>query len=149
MSIRRLGFAFVACLSLAACTLMHPRVERSAQKLECDATRDCTVVVTVSCERFYGCAMSVDYDLVLVLGRDKPTDLHWQLRGDTTAEFASNGIALDSSEFECRRDAPDRFSCRDRHSSFGAFKYTINVTVKDSTFGARGVPSLDPWIVNN
>jgi hypothetical protein len=57
---------------------------------------------------------------------------------------------LDSGEFQCS-PKPERkeFACSDKHTDFGVFKYRINVTVPESVFGPRGVPSLDPWIVNN
>jgi hypothetical protein len=69
--------------------------------------------------------------------------------GERQAEFAENGIVLDNSSFECRPEGKDTWLCRDKHPDFGVFKYGINLTVKDSPFGPRGVQSLDPWIVNH
>jgi hypothetical protein len=149
MAARIATFAFIGCLLLAGCSVMQPRVERAAKRLDCDGSRDCTVVVTVTCARFYGCDMAVDYDMVAVSGRGGSTDIRWVLRGEPCVEFAAYGIALDSSDFECRPEGNDNFACTDKHAGFGIFKYAINVTVKDSAFGPRGVPSLDPWIVNN
>ena len=45
-------------------------------------------------------------------------------------------------------EGKDKFVCKDAHPDFGIFKYSVNVTVKDSLFGPRGVQSLDPWVVN-
>jgi hypothetical protein len=148
---KRLWTIVVVCALLTGCAAMHPRTERAAQQQRCEGGGACTVVVKVDCERFYGCELSVDYDLVLVNGRGKGTDIVWRLSGETGARFTSNGIVVDSSEFErCapRADARE-YVCRDRHSDFGIFKYRVNVTVPKSLFGPRGVPSLDPWIVND
>jgi len=149
MAMRNGRLALIACLLLAGCSVLQPRVEKAAKRLDCDGSKDCTVVVTVTCVRFYGCDLAVDYDLVLVSGRDRRTDVRWVLRGEPAAEFASNGIVLDSSDFECRPEGKDKFACTDKHPGFGVFKYAVNVTVRDSAFGPRGVPSLDPWIVND
>ena len=140
--------ALIACVMLGGCMLMQPRVEKTARKLDCDGSKDCTVVVTVSCTRFHACDLSVDYDLILVLGRNKQVDIHWTLEGEKGVEFAANGIVIESSVFDCKAEGKDKFSCKDKHPDFGVFKYSINVTVKDSVFGPRGVPSLDPWVVN-
>jgi hypothetical protein len=141
--------ALIACVLLAGCTALNPRVERAAKKLDCDGSKDCTVVVTVNCLRYFECDMSVDYDLILVLGRNKQVDIHWKLEGEKGAEFANNGIVIENSVFECKAEGKDKYSCKDKHPDFGVFKYAINVTVKDSLFGPRGVQSLDPWVVNH
>lgn len=147
---KRLASIMVVCSLVAGCAAMHPRPPREAKQQRCEGGGACTVEVKVECERFYGCDVSVDYDLILVTDRGKPTDIVWRLAGDTGARFATNGVVIDSSEFECgpRGDARE-FACTDKHSDFGVFKYRINVTVPQSLFGPRGVPSLDPWIVNN
>jgi hypothetical protein len=128
---------------------MQPRVERVAKKLDCDGSKECAITVTVTCERFFGCDTSVDHDLILVLGRNRPVDIRWKLEGEKGAEFASNGIVVENSVFDCKPEGRDRFSCTDKHPDFGVYKYAINVTVKDGVFGPRGVQSLDPWIINN
>lgn len=138
-----------ACTLLAACAEMHPRPERQSKQATCESGSACVVNVNVACEHFYGCELSVDYDLVLVEGPGKSTEIIWRLTGGAGARFATNGIVLDSSEFECGARAEMReFACADKHSDFGIFKYRVNVTVPKSLFGPRGVPSLDPWIVN-
>lgn len=139
----------VGCSLLTACAAMHPRTERESKQLTCEGGGACAIEVRVDCDRFYGCALSVDYDLVLVEDRGKGTDIVWRLAGDAGARFARNGIAIDSSEFECAPRSDREFACTDKHSDFGVFKYRVNVTAPESAFGPRGVPSLDPWIVNH
>ena len=141
---------WLAACALAGCAGMYPRVESTPRLLACDGATPCVVPVTVSCARFYGCRLSVDDEVVLVKGRGKPVDIVWRLVGDTPSQFPSNGIVLDNDAFQCRaRPETREFACTDRHADFGVFKYRINVTVAESPFGPRGVPSLDPWIVNN
>ena len=149
MSIRTtLMLVLVASLA-ASCAVIQPRVERTARKLECDGSQECTVVVRVVCPRYFQCDLSVDYDVVVVLGRNRQVDINWKLVGERQVEFANNGIVLDNAAFECRAEGRDGYVCRDKHPDFGVFKYGINVTVKDGVFGPRGVQSLDPWIVNH
>jgi hypothetical protein len=139
----------VACVLVAGCAAMHPRTEREARQKTCEGSGECVVRVRVDCDRFYGCELSVDYDLVVVEGAGKRTDIVWRLTGDSGARFATNGIVVPSSDFECAARAETReFACSDKHPEFGVFKYRVNVTVPSSLFGPRGVPSLDPWIVN-
>jgi hypothetical protein len=139
----------VACALVAGCAAMHPRPPREAKQQQCEGGGACRVEVRVECERFYGCELFVDYDLVLVNDRNKRTEIVWRLTGDAGARFASNGVVIDSSEFECGPRGDGReFACTDKHSDFGVFKYRVNVTLPQSPFGPRGVPSLDPWIVN-
>lgn len=139
----------IACVLLAGCAAMHPRVERTASMQSCESGKACVIGVNVECTRFYGCALSVDYDLVLVETRGQRTEIVWHLTGEPGARFATNGIVLDSSEFECaERPETREFMCVDKHADFGVFKYRINVTVPQGPFGPRGVPSLDPWVVN-
>ena len=150
MLTRFIPLAVAACALVAGCTTMHPRVERVAKKLDCDGSKECTVTVTVNCLHYLGCDLSVDYDLVFVAGKNKQTDIRWKLVGEKGVEFAANGIAFDSSVFQCspESEGKDKFVCKDAHPDFGIFKYSVNVTVKDSLFGPRGVQSLDPWVVN-
>ncbi len=150
MSVRIAWVAASACALVAGCASMRPPVATQARQLDCDAGKACTVVVDVSCTRFHGCRLAVDYDLVLVKGRGRNVDITWQLSGEPGAEFAANGVVLDNAQFECKPKAEKRqFGCSDKHSDFGVFKYSINVTLPGSAFGPRGVPSLDPWIVND
>jgi hypothetical protein len=146
---KALASIVVACTLVAGCAGMHPRPPREAKLQHCQGSAACAVEVKVECERFFGCDLDVDYDLVLVEERGKRVDIVWRLSGDTGARFPASGVVLDSTEFECGPRADGReFACTDKHSDFGVFKYRINVTVPQSLFGPRGVPSLDPWIVN-
>ena len=149
MSMRTWCSGLIVCLLLTGCAFMQPRVQKAAKKLDCDGSAECVVAVNVDCTRYFECDLSVDYDVIVVLGRNRPVDIRWTLTGEGRAEFATNGIAIDNSAFECRAEGNNRFACRDKHPDFGVFKYAINVTVKDSPFGPRGVQSLDPWIVNH
>ena len=147
---KALALPIAASVLVAGCAAMYPRVESSPRLLTCDGSTPCVVPVGVACSRFYGCRLHVDDEVVLVLGRGKPVDIVWRLTGDTPAAFAANGIVLDHSDFRCaERKETREFACTDSHGDFGVFKYRINVTVPASLFGPRGVPSLDPWIVNN
>lgn len=147
---KALWSCLLACTLLAACAEMHPRPEHESRQQTCEGGGACVVNVTVTCERFHACGLSVDYDLVLVRGRGKSTDITWRLTGETGAQFAGNGIVVESSQFKCAGRAEGReFTCTDAHPEFGIFKYRVNVTVPKSLFGPRGVPSLDPWIVND
>jgi hypothetical protein len=147
---KALGFSVIACVLLAGCAAMYPRMEKPAKMQECDSGNACVIAVNVACTRFYGCKLSVDYDLILVKDRGHRTNIVWRLTGETAARFPTDGIVLGSSEFECAPKPESReFTCTDKHADFGVFKYRINVTVPDSPFGARGAPSLDPWVVNN
>jgi hypothetical protein len=138
----------VACALAAGCASMHPRIERTAKRLDCDGGKECAVPVNVACTLFYGCDLWVDYDVVVVNTRGSKTEIVWRLAGDAGATFAANGIVLEDTEFECKARSDREFACTDKHADFGVFKYRVNVSVRDGPFGPRGVPSLDPWIVN-
>ena len=139
----------VACALLAGCAAMHPRVEKTAKMQSCASGNACEIAVNVACTHFYGCELSVDYDLVLVEERGQRTTIVWHLTGEPGARFGTNGIVLDSAEFECAGEPESKaFRCVDKHADFGVFKYRVNVTLPQSAFGPRGVPSLDPWVVN-
>jgi len=145
----RTAFLALIVLLVAGCSFVHPRAERASKKLDCDGNSACAVVVTATCSYFYGCELSAEYDLVLVLSpRGKPLEIRWQLAGEAGAEFSSDGIGFDSSVFSCKPEGRRTFVCADTNPEFGVFKYTVNVTVRDSALGPRGVQSLDPWVVN-
>lgn len=146
---RALRLTIAAGLLVCGCAPLSPREPHASKQLDCDGAKACTVAVDVACSHFYGCELKVDYDLILVRGRGKSVDIDWVLTGEPGAEFAGNGIVLDDTQFKCRPKEKKGYVCSDSHSDFGVFKYTINVTVPSSAFGPRGVPSLDPWIVNN
>ena len=151
MLTRFIPLAIAACALVAGCTTMHPRVERS-----CEKTR---------LRRQQGVHGDRHRELPALpglrrVGRLRPRVRRRQEQADRTfagsssakraCEFAANGIAFDSSVFQCspESEGKDKFVCKDAHPDFGIFKYSVNVTVKDSLFGPRGVQSLDPWVVN-
>jgi len=147
---KALWSSVIACALLTGCAALYPRTETVSKQRTCDGGDACVIAVNVACARFYGCELSVDYDLVLVKGRGKSTNIVWRLTGDAGASFPSNGIVLDHSEFQCSaKPETKEFACADKHADFGVFKYRINVVVPQGVFGPRGVPSLDPWIVND
>lgn len=149
MSTRWLWSAVLSCALLAGCAPMQPRDDKMSQKTDCDGSKACTVTVAVSCNWFQRCTASVDYDIVVVAEK-KTIDIDWQLAADPGFEFAANGIVLDNRDFDCKPQGKGKvkFKCTDTNSGFGVFKYTVNITAPGSAFGPRGVPSLDPWVVN-
>ncbi|HKU84896.1 MAG TPA: hypothetical protein VJV77_01005 [Casimicrobiaceae bacterium] len=148
MSMRALGGALLACLFVTGCATMEPRVQRAGNKLDCDGSRECAVTVNVDCKRYFTCDVWVDYDMVAVVNENRAQDIRWKLVGEPNAEFTSDGISFRNSAFDCNPEGKQAFVCRDSHPGFGVFKYTVNVTLKDSPFGPRGVQSLDRWVAN-
>jgi hypothetical protein len=122
MSMRALCGALLACLLATGCATMEPRVQRASNKL--------------------------DYDRVAVLGENRAQEIRWKLVGEPNAEFTSDGVSFRNSAFDCRPEGKQAFVCRDTHPGFGVFKYTVNVTLKESPFGPRGIQSLDRWVAN-
>lgn len=145
---RALPGALLVCLIATGCASMEPRVQRAGSKLDCDGSRECTVTVNVDCKRYFACDVWVDHDIVAVLGDSRAQDIRWNLAGEPNAEFTSDGISFRNSAFDCRSEGKQAIVCRDAHPGFGAFRYTVNVTLKESPFGPRGVQSLDRWVVN-
>lgn len=149
MSMRAWCPGLAACLLLTGCALIQPRVQKPAGKIDCDGKGDCKVLVKVDCSRYFSCDLYVQYDLILVATpHNQSLDIRWELEGEENAEFADNGIVVGNSAFDCKPAGKKKFMCTDKHPEFGVFKYAINVTIKESPFGPRGVQSLDPWIVN-
>ena len=148
MSMRALCGALLTCLLAAGCTSMEPRAQRVGNKLDCDGSRECAVTVNVDCKRYFACDVWIDSDTIVVLGENRAQEIRWKLVGEPNAEFTSDGISFRNSAFDCKPDEKQAFVCRDAHPGFGVFRYTVNVTVKESPFGPRGVQSLDRWLVN-
>ena len=148
MSMRALWGALLACLLATGCASMEPRVQRVGSMLDCDGSRECAVTVNVDCKRYFACDVWVDHDLVAIRGENRAQDVRWNLVGEPNAEFTSDGISFHNSAFACRLEGKQAFVCRDAHPGFGIFRYTVNVKVKESPFGPRGVQSLDRWVVN-
>ena len=140
MSARTSCIAIAACFVLLGCA-SAPGI-RQQSKITCDGSAKCEVKVMVDCSSA-GCQVSVDHDLVVVIDK-KQLDIAWLLPNGSEYTFPENGVAfVDSKDFECKADGKLKFVCKDKHSKFGAWKYTINVT------GPRTVPPLDPWVIND
>jgi hypothetical protein len=73
----------------------------------------------------------------------KKIDVYWTLV-NTKYKFASNGIVIANGDDElagCKsKDDGVTFFCKNNHTKFGAYKYSINVT---------GANPLDPWVIND
>jgi hypothetical protein len=71
----------------------------------------------------------------------------WQLPRGGSFRFPENGIVIDGAQEEIVRCAPRaeglEFSCLNRHTRPGKYKYTIRVLD-----GSKPLAPLDPYIVN-
>ena len=76
---------------------------------DCDGSNDCTVTVTVDCLQYFGCDMSVDYD-VFVSGKNNKIDIRWSSPARRAPSSRANGIALDNSAFQCGPEGKARTS---------------------------------------
>lgn len=96
-----------------------------------------------------------------------PVDIVWRLAPDSGATFPDDGITIDgrlpfppaeaqrmmgqatkpdprqTEIVDCRRRSATEFSCRNRNTTPGVYKYTIRVVTKDGK-----LPPFDPHIVN-
>ena len=142
MSAKAVFSAVVFCAMLLGCATspFGPDVKT----LRCTG-QNCDVQVAVSCSLGLFCKASVDSETVQVSRGNSPK-ITWQLisAGYT---FPSNGIVFagGASEFiDCHVEANGRrFSCKDKNTERGHFKYTVNVS------GSPAVPPLDPFIAND
>ena len=141
---------FVVAVAIAmTCALPAPSFAAPSPCIgDCDGSRECSVTVNVDCKRYFACDVWVDRDVIVILGENRAQDVRWSLVGEPNAEFTADGISFRNSAFDCRPEGKQAFVCRDAHPAFGVFRYTVNVTVKQSPFGPRGVQSLDRWVVN-
>lgn len=142
MSAKALFPAIVFCAALLGCATSP--FGPDGKTLRCTG-QNCDVQVAVSCSLGLFCKASVDSETVQVSRGNSP-NITWQMisAGYT---FPSNGIVFASgaSQFvDCRVEANGRkFSCKDRNTERGKFKYTVNVS------GSPAVPPLDPFIAND
>jgi len=67
----------------------------------------------------------------------------WHLHTDGNYTFPDNGITVASDEFQCRRENDKTFTCQNRHTKAGHYKYTIRVLD-----GGKPLEPLDPFIYN-
>jgi hypothetical protein len=142
MSARALFPAIIFCAALIGCATSPFGAE--SKTLRCTGA-NCDVQVAVSCSLGFFCRASVDSETVQVSRGNSP-NITWQMisAGYT---FPSNGIVFASgaSQFiDCHVEANGRrFSCKDRNTEPGKFKYTVNIS------GSPTVPPLDPFIAND
>ncbi len=76
--------------------------------------------------------------------RGNSPKITWELM-NSNYTFPTNGIVITNggTEFSCHAEANGRkFSCNNRHTVPGRYKYTVNVT------GSPAVPPLDPFVAN-
>ena len=140
MSAKALFPAIVLCATLLGCATSPFGPE--SKTLRCTG-QNCDVKVAVSCSLGLFCIASVDSHTVQVSRGNSP-NITWEMISSGYT-FPSNGIVFASgdTQFECHVEANGRrFSCRDRNTVVGKFKYTVNVS------GSPGVPPLDPWVSN-
>jgi hypothetical protein len=142
MSAKAVFPALVFCATLFGCATSP--FGPDGKTLRCTG-QNCDVQVAVSCSLGLFCRASVDSETVQVSRGNSP-NITWQMisAGYT---FPSNGIVFASgaSQFsECHVEANGRrFTCKDRNTEAGKFKYTVNIS------GSPAVPPLDPWVVND
>jgi hypothetical protein len=140
------GYVFAATgatalvLAIAACAMDEGM--KPASGLCSTPKQHCINVYVV------GSTIKVDVDPLYVYGPDH--EIFWQLDRATANgyTFTPNGIVFPGSavpEFPGCRPIQGGvvFSCPDRNTRPGTYKYTINLT------GPRPVPALDPQIINN
>ena len=140
MTTRALFPAIVFCATLLGCATSP--FGGDVRTLRCTG-QNCDVQVAVSCSLGLFCTASVDHETVQVSRGNSP-NITWQMMSPGYT-FPSNGIVFASggNQFECRVEANGRrFACRDRNTTPGKFKYTVNVT------GSPAVPPLDPFVTN-
>jgi hypothetical protein len=140
MSAKALCAAIVLSAGLLACAT-NP-FGGNAKMIRCQG-QNCDVQVAVSCSLGVFCTAFVDSDTVEVARGNSP-NITWQMMSSGYT-FPSNGIVFANAEteFDCHVEANGRrFTCRDRHTKAGKYKYTVNIT------GSPSVAPLDPWIFN-
>jgi hypothetical protein len=94
----------------------------------------------------------VTYDGEVAVARDpiyvkQATTLVWRLPRLGNLTFARDGIVVHEApegEFRCRASEDAKaFTCDDRHSRPGRFKYSVRI-LEDG----KPLPPLDPYIIN-
>lgn len=87
----------------------------------------------------------VDQEPIVIAKNERDIAITWQLPMGSPYVFPDDGIVISSGgdEFNCHReDNKQRFTCKDRHSKPGRYKYTIKVD------GPDRIEPLDPSIMN-
>jgi hypothetical protein len=140
MSAKAWFSAIVLCAALLGCATQP--FSGDGKTLRCTG-QNCDVQVAVSCSLGVLCTASVDHETVQVSRGNSP-NITWQMISPGYT-FPSNGIVFASggTQFDCHVEANGRrFACRDRNTTAGKFKYTVNVT------GSPAVRPLDPFVEN-
>jgi hypothetical protein len=140
MSAKALSAAIVLSAGLLACAT-NP-FGGDTRLLRCQG-QNCDVKVAVSCSLGLFCSAFVDSE-TLEVPRGNSPNITWQMMSPGYT-FPSNGIVFANAgnEFDCHVEANGRrFSCHDRHTKPGKYKYTVNIS------GSPSVPPLDPWVDN-
>jgi hypothetical protein len=146
MATRTLLSCLVVCFALGGCAAGITGADRflSPKKLECkNENQPCPVIVKVVCKDS-SCWLTVDNDVVVIYDKKK-IKIEWTLEGPSGYKFADPGIVIDESpppDFNCTREGNLKYACMNKHTRFGVYKYTVNVT------GPQDL-KLDPWIVND
>ncbi len=89
----------------------------------------------------------VDQEPIVVPKGARDFTITWELPRATAYTFSEDGIVIADGrdEFKCNREAGrTRFTCVNRNSRPGRYKYTIKVMDGD-----KPLPPLDPIIIND
>lgn len=87
----------------------------------------------------------VNLEPIVIDKNEKDVWITWQLTPGSPYTFPNDGIVIAGAgdEFNCHREEnKQRFSCKDKHSKPGRYKYTIRVD------GPENPEPLDPSIMN-
>jgi hypothetical protein len=139
MVTRLLLSAVILSFFVGGCASMKP-VEfapRPSAK-ECNGTGNCTVNVSV-----VDLTIRTDPEYIIFNnGRNNEIKIKWEMQ---TSGYAIDAVEIPDGGDEFFGCGPEgnHFSCRNRHKTFGVYKYTIKVR------GQPSVPPRDPWMVND
>jgi hypothetical protein len=140
------GAAVGIVLVAAAAALISFPAKNPKKALDCVDdinAKACTVKVDVESCGLLGLqhCVSVPDDAVVIHDRKK-IDVYWTIV-NTNYKFAANGIVVTNGDNElgdCKPDGDFTFFCKNKHTKFGVYKYTIYVV---------GLDPLDPWVIND
>jgi len=89
----------------------------------------------------------VNQEPIIIPRNEKDKTITWNLPKDSSYSFPADGIVIDRAgdEFKCHLgEDKKKFSCKNRNSKPGRYKYTIKVMD-----GGKPLEPLDPVIANN
>lgn len=95
-----------------------------------------------------GGAISIDQDVLRFTKDQTNITITWRLPYDSKLSFPDNGVVFERAAAEeivnCRRgERPTEFTCLNRHSRPGNYKYGINVNED-----GKPLKPLDPFVWN-